>query len=528
MADSDFSQSRTADELPVVQHLRDLKQLIQQHAIDADELTASFDSPRYRLMEKIDGGGQSNIFVARDTSLDRHVVVKIYRADKEADREVIIREGRNLSTVKSPFVCTCYDLGWTGDRPFLVLEYIEGRQLSGLPFGPAGHRWERLTQILIDVCRGVEQIHAAGLVHLDLKPANIMIDAQFRPKIVDLGLSLFRSDTDFETLLCQGSPSYLAPEVTRGDFRGSEDLIDVFGIGAILYEALTGQPPFERATKMESLEASYCARFVPVAELNPKAPQSLASICERCLAAEPVDRFASVIDVRAQLESSLLPETATRTWSTSLVVFSVAVLVLAVVIAGFANRPGNIQKGDSPGSAAYAQPISANYDSSRITPEELIAAMMSESTGQLKRRSDFELEVQFIQHDQVVSALSLDSNTGFEIRIQALQSCFVCLHRIELDPDGHVRLHKAEYPTDAWCAELAEGGQLSILSSQLESGNSPTSGPACYYLLAGENEWASAGECPDGHYLLDTNYRGAKTRQKVFECFIPFAISFSD
>ena len=512
---SDSTHSESVDEFPVVQKLHELRKRLQPEPGGISGLRERFDSARYELGEPIHEGRRSALFLAHDQELDRTVVIKFYAIDDDLNRKQIVQEGKRLASIQSPFVCTCYDLGWSGNQPFLVLEAISGCSMAEQRNGDPTRDWLSLTDFMIDVCRGVEAMHAVDLFHWDLKPSNILIGPDKSPKIVDLGLALFRSDVESNNRHLQGSPSYLPPEVARGEGCVDGVLIDIFGIGAVLYEALTGQPPFERDNKIESLAASFVAQIVAPRQIAPGLPPRLESICLRCLAENPADRFESATAVRKELEA--FRKSAQRKLKRLLLtVFGIVALGTIIASIMLTRRdPGSTEK------KLLESRIPAQYDSSKVSAARLFAALQSKTTSQLELRNDFDLQLTFFQKGKAVAPDLLRPNIDLEIRLEASRPCFVSVHRFEFNPDGQISRSLSEYPAPPhWCQLLEPGQPLSFVSTETDV----TRGPSCYYVIAAESEWTSRGEYPDGRLQFEPNHRGVATKQLVSERIVTFSI----
>lgn len=531
------------DKFPVVQKLRELKEKLLEETEATCRIRDEFDGSRYTLGKQLHEGTLSNVFLAHDKVLNREVVIKFYSIDDAANCDQIIREGQRLASIQSPFVCTCFDLGWSAEQPFLVLESISGPLLSRKIASRMTGDWLSLSLMMIDLCRGVEDMHAADLVHWDLKPSNILVGQDGRPKIVDLGLSLLRSEVDLQSTLLQGSPSYLAPEIARGE---SVDglLVDVFGVGAVLYEALTRQPPFQRNTKMETLEASFRAEVVAPRELDAAIPKRLEAICLRCLAEEPGQRYPSVRAIRNDLEAFSRSVRVKRKRAALWAVIGIFIGIMLVIslnpwFGADRNTADNDQTNTTREDDSFQQngeggttkkprknrSIPGRYDSTRISFDDLFEALDSGTEKELNLRNDFEVGITFVQNGQETHPQKLVADVPFEIRLTAEIDCFVSVHRHEFAEDGEFLAALSEFPPyPVWCVALGPDNPRAFTSEA----TSATRGPSSYFVLAGEFEWKKKGEVPYGRFDFDANHRGMASKQKICERLVSFSINSRD
>jgi eukaryotic-like serine/threonine-protein kinase len=262
---------------------------------------------RYRVERELGGGAWAKVFLARDEELNRPVAVKIlderFAAD-EAFRARFSREARVAAGLSHPNVVTVFDVGEADGRPFIVMEYIEGRTLADRlreegPLPP--DEVERLGR---QVCAGLEHAHEHGLVHRDLKPANLIEREDGTVKIADFGIARAAEETELtEVGTIIGTAAYLAPEQAEGGAVTPQT--DLFALGLVLHELLTGARPWQ----VEHLADLARRRQTVPAPLPRETPHGLAETVDRCLQFEPQDRPGSAAEVATLLDRRDAPDT---------------------------------------------------------------------------------------------------------------------------------------------------------------------------------------------------------------------------
>jgi serine/threonine-protein kinase len=265
---------------------------------------------RYEVTAELGRGGMGVVYLARQPDVDRVVVLKTIRRDLDADEaeqeERFVREAQAAAALHHPNVVGVYDaFKWRGGR-YIAQEYVDGvdgeRALERT--GPFPPRLAAL--IVLEIVRGLEEIHARGLVHRDLKPDNLLLGRRGEAKIADFGIALdLKSRSLTRTGVSMGTPTYMSPEQLMGaklDCRS-----DIFAVGVVLYELLTGELPFGTADAEEApltarIEAG---RFPSVRKRAPGTPRGLVRIMKRCLRAQPKHRYPETAALRRALERQL-------------------------------------------------------------------------------------------------------------------------------------------------------------------------------------------------------------------------------
>jgi hypothetical protein len=277
--------------------------------VDTLELDLSDLSQRqfgdYELLERIGEGGMGVVYRARQVDLDREVAVKLLAAGPWASREFIERfhrEAQNAARMQHPNIVTVYDVGSAEELHFFSMQLIRGRSLAAAiredgPFEPM-----RAAMLMRTVAEALAYAHSLGVLHLDLKPANILLDEDGVPHVADFGLAR-RIDSALasEAEEISGTPSYMAPEQAEARAQKITAATDIWGLGAILHEFVTGEPPFRGATASEVLRLVREGNVPPPRLLAPGLPRDLEAIVLKCLSRAPADRYASARDLADDL-----------------------------------------------------------------------------------------------------------------------------------------------------------------------------------------------------------------------------------
>ena len=278
--------------------------------------TPPTESGRYELLEEIGRGGMGVVYKARQAALDRIVALKMILAGEYADpaeRRRFIREAQLAARLTHPQIVQVFDVGELDGRPYLAMEYVPGGSLADrLSHGPlAPQVAARLASVL---ARAIDHAHQQGVIHRDLKPANILLpqpkDDVCDCKVADFGLAKAASSDGparpaAPSTAVLGTPSYMSPEQAGSRAHAISPQTDVYALGAILYESLTGRPPFQGDSPLETLEQVLALEPVPPSRLQPKTPRDLETICLKCLAKEPARRYATAAALADDLDRHL-------------------------------------------------------------------------------------------------------------------------------------------------------------------------------------------------------------------------------
>ncbi len=270
----------------------------------AGELPRDFGP--YELIREIGRGGMGVVYEARQKGLDRSVAVKMILAGHLASPELVRRfqaEARAAARLRHSNIVHIHDVGQFNGQDFFAMEYIEGQSLAErIKQGPIDI--PTAVRLVAAVARAVEHLHQQGIVHRDLKPSNILLDAEGMPYVTDFGLAkIFAEGTDMTaTGVIAGTPSYMAPEQASGRRAAVTPATDIYSLGAILYELLTGVPPFHAESPLDTLMEVLGGDPATPRSINPRIPRGLELICLKCLAKEPTERYSSAAALADDLD----------------------------------------------------------------------------------------------------------------------------------------------------------------------------------------------------------------------------------
>jgi len=332
-------------------------------------LTSGTKLGPYEIQSPLGAGGMGEVYRAVDKRLDRTVAIKVLPAHLSSDPELkqrLEREAKTISSLQHVNICTLYDIGTQGDTDFLVMEYLEGQTLADrLQKGPLPI--DQLLKIATEIAQALEKAHQRGIIHRDLKPANIML-TQAGAKLMDFGLAkpklpnasqalgMFTPSTptmNLASLTSAASPltqkgsivgtfQYMAPEVLQG--ADSDARSDVFSLGCVLYEMVTGRRAFEGKTQLSVMSAILEKDPEPIATVQPTLPAALDYTVRSCLEKNPDERIQTAHDVKLQLAwvatsssqtgAPALPSSKPRPtlWLAAIAVLALAVIALTVAL----------------------------------------------------------------------------------------------------------------------------------------------------------------------------------------------------
>ena len=282
----------------------------------------------YEILGVLGRGGMGVVYKARQPGLKRVVALKMILSGGHAGEDDLGRfrsEAQAVARLQHPNIVQIYEVGDDEGRPYFSLEYVDGgclsKQLDGRPQSP-----RQAAELVLVLTKAIAHAHLHGIVHRDLKPANVLLAKDGTPKITDFGLAKRLEDDEGQTRSGSilGTPDYMSPEQASGRVRDIGPRSDVYALGAMLYEFISGRVPLRGASVLETLQQVVAKEPVPPTQLQPKLPRDLETICLKCLHKDPAKRYATADDLAEDLRRFLASEpilarpigTAERAWRT--------------------------------------------------------------------------------------------------------------------------------------------------------------------------------------------------------------------
>jgi predicted Ser/Thr protein kinase/tetratricopeptide (TPR) repeat protein len=312
----------------------------------------------YELLEEIGRGGQGVVFRARQKNLNRTVALKIIGLGQWASKAHVKRfrlEAEAAARLDHPCIVPIYEVGEGDGSCYFSMKFVEGGQLDEVvKRTPMPVR--QAAELMAKVARTVHYAHEHGILHRDIKPGNILLDAKGEPHLTDFGLArLVESESSVtHTLEVLGTPSYMAPEQAAGNNAGLSSATDVYGLGAVLYQLLTGHPPFAGGTTFETVRLVLDTEPRQPRLWNPKIDRDLSTICLKCLEKDPTRRYSSALALAEDLERWLKHEpirarhtgvfTRGKKWLRRNPTAAALITVVAVALAGVLWELSNVQE----------------------------------------------------------------------------------------------------------------------------------------------------------------------------------------
>jgi eukaryotic-like serine/threonine-protein kinase len=260
---------------------------------------------RYRVERELGRGGMAKVFLGTDTVLGRTVAVKVLApqfADDDGFVQRFRREAQAAASIGHPHIVSVFDTGSDDGVHYIVMEYVEGRTLAEFLSGGGRIMSDRAIDIGEDVCTALEAAHRQGVIHRDIKPGNIMLSPRGEVKVTDFGIARVTTtaDTVAQTAAILGTASYLSPEQAQG--QPVDGRSDIYSLGCVLYEMVTGRPPFLGDSPVAVASKQVLEQPVPPSKLNPDVTPDLDAVILRALAKNPANRYQSAEEFGADLE----------------------------------------------------------------------------------------------------------------------------------------------------------------------------------------------------------------------------------
>ncbi|HUF37276.1 MAG TPA: protein kinase [Anaerolineales bacterium] len=261
---------------------------------------------RYHLVQILGSGGMAVVYQAQDRMLERPVAIKVLRERYSRDpafRERFRQEARAAANLSHPNIVTVHDFGYDEKRLFIVMEHVPGETLKTIIEREGIFSVAAAVPIIVQICAGVGYAHRAGLVHCDVKPHNVLVTPDRRVKVTDFGIAraLSSIQPDERSEIVWGSPQYFSPEQARG--LAPSPASDVYGIGVIFYQMLTGRLPFKAADSVELARMHRDLQPVPPVEINPEIPPAINDLLLKVLSKEPAARYRTADQLGRVLNS---------------------------------------------------------------------------------------------------------------------------------------------------------------------------------------------------------------------------------
>jgi serine/threonine-protein kinase len=263
---------------------------------------------KYVAVLAVGKGGMGTVYRGWDTALRRWVALKVLTAGVTGDDVARFwREAQTVAVLRHPGIVNVYDVFSDGGRHVIAMDYIEGGSLAGRRLAP-----REAARLVAEVARALEHAHAHGVIHRDIKPHNILLDTAGRPFLTDFGLAkhIQSASNSWTAGTVVGTPMYMSPEQAQGFSEQVDARSDVYMLGAVLYEALTGRPPFLGLDAYDTLRRVVDDRVTPPSRLNPEVPPAIEAVTLRCLEKDREKRYGSARELAEGLDRVLAEGTA--------------------------------------------------------------------------------------------------------------------------------------------------------------------------------------------------------------------------
>ncbi len=389
---------------------------------------------RYQIVRLLGEGGMGSVYEADDIELERKVAIKLIRPDLAANPEVLQRFKRELvmaRKVTHENVVRIFDLGTDQGLKFITMEFVEGRDLKSYIVDGPQMTPEESADVIVQVCRALNSAHSNGIVHRDLKPQNVMIDAEGRAQVMDFGVAFSMDVTGMtRTGEMLGTPAYMSPEQAKGE--ATDPRSDIFSLGLIFYELLTGDVPFQAETPYGMIVKRTLEKAPPPITLDPDVPEHMNRVVVRCLETEPDLRYQNAREILQDLESrsgprdhsmtQRLPVVLKKTSKSTLWAAAAATLIAVGLVALWATGTLSLDGRSTPSTEAAVAPAAdalslaivpfrnASGDPSLDWLGASLAEMLRSDVGQSAELRTVSVD----RISQILSDLKLDPSSTFD------------------------------------------------------------------------------------------------------------------
>jgi len=358
-----------------------------------------FHLGKYKLLDHVGTGGMSSVYLAEHVLMQRRVAIKVLprsRVDDSSYLKRFLREAKASATLDHPNIVRAYDVDNEGDTHYLVMEYVDGKDLQATVKAQGPLPYETAASFVAQAARGLQHAHDAKLIHRDIKPANLLVDRDHVVKILDLGLARFEEDEQASLTIehkenVLGTADYLSPEQARNSHT-ADTRADIYSLGCTLYFLLTGHPPFPEGTLAQRVLKHQSEMPADIRVDRPDCPQGLITICTRMMAKKPERRYQTAREVADALEAWLVDYRRTAQGDSSGRIAVSATGADQIVVGRRGDRrtvvprlPGRGPSGDSgtdSGEQVFPQLSDTLSDQGRATVKGLPTEGSRESAGE--------------------------------------------------------------------------------------------------------------------------------------------------
>lgn len=337
---------------------------------------------RYKIDKLLGSGSFGAVYLAYDPELDREVAIKIPHPDRfvdEKDEARFVSEARATATLKNPAIVTVYDVGRDNGHCFLVLDYISGSSLEAA-LQVSTYAPDDAAKLVAKVAAALQFAHKKGFVHRDLKPGNILLDEEGEPHVADFGLAVSEESQRALAGQIAGTVAYMSPEQVRGDVHHLDGRSDIWALGVILYEMLTGRHPFWKGDEQECIDEIQHRDPKPPRQIDESIPAELERITLKCLAKESAQRYTTAKDLEEDLlnsaagtsEQTIVSSGRSRGASIGLIIAAAMILIAGIWI--WSGTKASFEVGISPQLSellgiAYTEPLAGPPPTVDITAQ---------------------------------------------------------------------------------------------------------------------------------------------------------------